>query len=81
MKFQPGPGDLLFFAYNPDPRAEATHAACPVEAGNKTTLTQWHRLGVSVETPWDTYENWGKFHNPYGTSRWKGPRFELKNEL
>eukprot|EP00928_Gymnodinium_smaydae_P071815 TRINITY_DN55298_c0_g1_i1.p1 TRINITY_DN55298_c0_g1~~TRINITY_DN55298_c0_g1_i1.p1 ORF type:complete len:416 (+),score=74.60 TRINITY_DN55298_c0_g1_i1:71-1249(+) len=74
ISFLPRPGDLLFFAYNPDPHNDAIHAACPVLSGNKTTLTQWHRLAVSIEEPWDRFENWGAFHNPHGKSRWKGPR-------
>lgn len=74
MLFQPGPGDILFFEYQPQPHL-GLHAACPVIEGNKSTLTQWHRLGVSPEKPWDNFENWGKFHNPYGKSRWTGPRY------
>merc|ERR1712039_531018 len=77
LKFQPGRGDILFFAYNPDPKTEAKHAACPVFAGNKTTLTQWHRLGVSSEVNWDNFEDWGKFHNPYLDTVWKGSRFSV----
>jgi len=75
IKFQPGRGDILFFAYNPDPKHEAMHAACPVLEGNKTTLTQWHRLGVSDKVEWDSFENWGKFHNPHQGTKWKGSRF------
>lgn len=78
LRFQPTPGDILFFAYNPDPKNEAMHAACPVIAGNKTTLTQWHRLGVSSTYNWDNYEDWGKFHNPFQKTVWKGPRFSVR---
>jgi len=80
LRFQPGRGDILFFAYNPDPRSEAEHAACPVVAGNKTTLTQWHRLGVSNTMNWDNFENWGKFHNPHLSSVWKGPRLSVEDK-
>jgi len=80
LKFAPGPGDLLFFKYQPDPGL-AMHAACPVIEGSKSTLTQWHRLGVSVQKPWDNFESWGRFHNPYGASRWKGLRYGGKDEL
>merc|ERR1712014_115924 len=59
LKFAPAVGDLLFFTYAPEPH-EALHAACPVVEGQKSTLTQWHRLGVSVEKPWDYHENWGR---------------------
>jgi len=73
----PGKGDLLFFQYLPEPM-RALHAACPVAAGNKSTLTQWHRLGVSAEKPWDLYEDWGRFHNPHANSRWQGPRYGVQ---
>eukprot|EP00927_Polykrikos_kofoidii_P077601 TRINITY_DN74539_c0_g1_i1.p1 TRINITY_DN74539_c0_g1~~TRINITY_DN74539_c0_g1_i1.p1 ORF type:complete len:436 (+),score=60.03 TRINITY_DN74539_c0_g1_i1:49-1356(+) len=81
LKFQPRRGDLLFFSYAPAPRNQAEHAACPVSKGTKKTLTQWHRLAVSVEKPWDNFEPWGKFHNPHGSSRWKGPRYGSGSEL
>ena len=74
LRFQPSPGDMLYFEYQPDPGLQE-HSACPVIAGNKSTLTQWHRLGVSPEKEWHTYENWGVFHNPHIASRWKGPRY------
>lgn len=74
LKFVPRPGDLLYFQYAPDPSL-ALHAACPVFEGTKSTLTQWHRLGVSPEQPWDNFEEWGKFHNPHGETRWVGPRY------
>lgn len=77
LKFQPRRGDVLFFAYNPDPETEAMHAACPVLAGNKTTLTQWHRLGVSSKVNWDSFADWGKFYNPHQGSEWKGSRFSV----
>jgi len=80
LKFKPGVGDLLFFAYSPDPNSDAMHAACPVLEGNKTVLTQWHRLGVSIEEPWDRFEDWGTFHNPYAASRWQGPRYVVSRE-
>lgn len=80
LRFQPGHGDLILFSY--ETQAELSlHAACPVLAGTKTTLTQWYRPDVSPEQPWDLYENWGRFHNPYEKSRWKGPRFGAKVEL
>lgn len=75
LRFQPELGDLLFFEYAPNPTLQL-HAACPVITGNKSTLTQWHRLGVSVEEPWDNFQDWGKFHNPHGQTRWSGARYE-----
>ena len=41
LKLSPGEGDLLFFEYKNGPQS-TQHAACPVIAGNKTTLTMWH---------------------------------------
>lgn len=64
LKVSPGPGDLLFFEYKNGPQ-RTQHAACPVITGNKTTLTMWHRLGVSADDPWYNYEEWGEFHNPH----------------
>lgn len=73
FRFQPQMGDLLFFEYEPSPRA-AEHAACPVIRGNKSTFTQWHRRDVSFDAHWDKFENWGEFFNPHGKSRWAGVR-------
>jgi len=77
VRFVPGVGDMLFFMYAPRPN-DALHAACPVAEGPKSTLTQWYRLGVSAETPWHKFENWGEFGNPYGASRWKGDRYSTR---
>jgi hypothetical protein len=74
LRYQPGPGDMLYFEYQPNPMLQE-HAACPVIEGNKSTLTQWHRLGVSPEVPWDKFEDWGDYHNPHMNTRWKGPRY------
>ncbi|CAK0860795.1 unnamed protein product, partial [Prorocentrum cordatum] len=52
MKFRPRRGDILFFAYDPDPEFEATYAECPVLEGNKTTLAQWYRPGVPGAPSW-----------------------------
>eukprot|EP00929_Paragymnodinium_shiwhaense_P121135 TRINITY_DN93271_c0_g1_i1.p1 TRINITY_DN93271_c0_g1~~TRINITY_DN93271_c0_g1_i1.p1 ORF type:complete len:396 (-),score=34.43 TRINITY_DN93271_c0_g1_i1:101-1288(-) len=80
LRFQPGDGDLMLFSYEVQPML-SLHAACPVLAGTKTTLTQWYRPDVSFEEPWDKFENWGQFHNPHSSSRWKGPRYGGKVEL
>ena len=74
LRFQPSPGDLLMFEYAPD-WALQEHSACPVINSRKSTFTQWHRLGVTPEQPWDNYEDWGKFGNPMINTRWKGPRY------
>jgi prolyl 4-hydroxylase len=74
LRYQPSSGDMLYFEYQPNPGLQE-HAACPVIEGNKSTLTQWHRLGVSPEEPWDKFEDWGEYHNPHMGSRWRGPRY------
>ena len=74
LKLSPGEGDLLFFEYKNGPQS-TQHAACPVISGNKTTLTMWHRLGVSADDPWYNYEQWGEFHNPHLRSVYKAPAF------
>ena len=77
LKLSPGEGDLLFFEYKNGPQS-TQHAACPVIAGNKTTLTMWHRLGVSAEDPWYNYEQWGEFHNPHLRSVYKAQPFRAR---
>ena len=67
-------------AHAPPLPSRQTHAACLVISGNKSTLTQWHRLGVSAEKPWDSYENWGKWANPHGATRWAGKRYNEGSE-
>ena len=32
------------------------HSGCPVLEGEKRIVTQWIRLGVSEETPWDSFD-------------------------
>jgi hypothetical protein len=74
LKLSPGEGDLLFFEYKNGPQS-TQHAACPVIEGNKTTLTMWHRLGVSADDPWYNYEQWGEFHNPHLRTVYTAPPF------
>lgn len=31
------------------------HSGCPVYEGEKKIVTQWIRLGVDNETPWDSF--------------------------
>jgi len=77
LKLSPGEGDLLFFEYKNGPQ-NTQHAACPVISGNKTTLTMWHRLGVSADDPWYNYEQWGEFHNPHLRSVYKAQPFRAR---
>ncbi|KAL3767046.1 hypothetical protein ACHAWU_004544 [Discostella pseudostelligera] len=35
------------------------HSGCPVIEGNKKIVTQWVRLGVDDETPWDSFNTLG----------------------
>ena len=35
------------------------HSGCPVRKGGKWVATQWYRVGVSEDEPWNTFENWG----------------------
>ena len=32
------------------------HSGCPVFEGEKKIVTQWIRLGVDEETPWDSFD-------------------------
>ena len=77
LKLSPGEGDLLFFEYKNGPQ-NTQHAACPVISGNKTTLTMWHRLGVSADDPWYNYEQWGEFYNPHLRSVYKAQPFRAR---
>jgi hypothetical protein len=33
-----------------------THSGCPVLEGTKRIVTQWIRLGVDEENPWDSFD-------------------------
>ena len=59
IKYTPEPGSILLFTYNPDPEKKSYHSACPVVRGFKTTATQWYRVGLSEDKPWDSWKfNW-----------------------
>jgi hypothetical protein len=32
------------------------HSGCPVWEGEKKIVTQWIRLGVDEDTPWDSFD-------------------------
>lgn len=53
-------GDAIFFSYiDPDTRVMDTgfteHSGCPVFEGEKKIVTQWIRLGVDEDNPWDSF--------------------------
>jgi len=56
----PTPGAATFFSYiNPETRIMDTgfseHSGCPVLEGEKKIITQWIRLGVDKENPWNSF--------------------------
>jgi hypothetical protein len=56
---KPRNGNGIFFSYI-DPKTKSTdtgfteHSGCPVYEGEKKIVTQWIRLGVDKENPWDS---------------------------
>ena len=56
----PKPGDALFFSYV-DPvtlqmdNLLTLHSGCPVYEGDKKIVTQWIRLGVDEEHPYNSF--------------------------
>ena len=60
----PEEGDAVFFSYI-DPETKLTdkgfteHSGCPVLVGEKKIVTQWIRLGVDDENPWDSFNSLG----------------------
>ena len=57
---KPVTGAAVFFSYM-DPKTRITdnrfteHSGCPVYEGEKKSVTQWIRLGVDKENPWDSF--------------------------
>jgi 2OG-Fe(II) oxygenase superfamily len=54
----------IFFSYiDPDTLTMDTgfteHSGCPVFGGQKKIVTQWIRMGVSDEDPWDSFNTLG----------------------
>lgn len=65
---KPEPGNAIFFSYiDPVARIMDTgfteHSGCPVYEGQKKIVTQWIRLGVSSEDPWDSFNTLGIKHS------------------
>jgi hypothetical protein len=59
---KPKAGSAVFFSYiDPDTRITDTglteHSGCPVLEGEKKIVTQWIRLGVDDESPWDAFNS------------------------
>ena len=54
----------IFFSYI-DPETKITdtgfteHSGCPVFEGEKKIVTQWIRLGVDEDSPWDAFNTLG----------------------
>jgi hypothetical protein len=61
---KPEAGTALFFSYI-DPETFTMdagfteHSGCPVHSGEKKIVTQWIRLGVDEENPWDSFNTLG----------------------
>ncbi len=59
---KPTTGGAVFFSYiDPDTRITdkgfTEHSGCPVLVGEKKIVTQWIRLGVDDENPWDAFNS------------------------
>lgn len=60
----PRKGSATFFSYiDPDTmkmdNGFTEHSGCPVVEGEKKIVTQWVRLGVDEENPWDSFNTLG----------------------
>lgn len=59
---KPTMGGAVFFSYI-DPETKITdkgfteHSGCPVLVGEKKIVTQWIRLGVDDENPWNSFNS------------------------
>jgi hypothetical protein len=57
---KPNTGNAVFFSYiDPETRIMdngfTEHSGCPVYHGEKKIVTQWIRLGVDNDNPWDSF--------------------------
>lgn len=64
VHIKPVKGNAIFFSYiNPETKTMDTgfteHSGCPVYEGEKKIVTQWIRLGVDDENPWDSFNTLG----------------------
>ena len=67
LHVHPTKGNAIFFSYiNPETKIMDSgfteHSGCPVIEGTKRIVTQWVRLGVDKENPWDSF-NTRKFRD------------------
>uniref|UniRef100_A0A7S3L8G7 Fe2OG dioxygenase domain-containing protein n=1 Tax=Amphora coffeiformis TaxID=265554 RepID=A0A7S3L8G7_9STRA len=64
VHIKPEVGNAIFFSYI-DPKTLimdtgfTEHSGCPVFEGEKKIVTQWIRLGVDEENPWDSFNTLG----------------------
>lgn len=61
---KPTKGGAVFFSYiDPEKRTSdkgfTEHSGCPVLVGEKKIVTQWIRLGVDDDNPWDSFNSLG----------------------
>ncbi|CAB9511235.1 prolyl 4-hydroxylase [Seminavis robusta] len=61
---QPTAGSAVFFSYvdphtNLTDRGFTSHSGCPVYHGSKKIVTQWLRLGVDEDNPFDSFNTLG----------------------
>lgn len=65
---KPEKGSAVFFSYI-DPVTKTMdsgfteHSGCPVFEGSKKIVTQWVRLGVDAENPWNSFNTLGIKHS------------------
>jgi len=65
---KPTTGGAVLFSYiDPDKRITdkgfTEHSGCPVHHGEKKIVTQWIRMGVDKDNPWDSF-NSRKYKEP-----------------
>lgn len=64
VHIKPKPFSAVFFSYlDPDSMKMdnkfTEHSGCPVIKGEKKIVTQWVRLGVDKDSPWDSFNTMG----------------------
>ena len=69
LHIQPRKNNALFFSYvNPETMMMdsgfTTHSGCPVYEGEKRIVTEWMRVGVTDDVPWNAYNTLGERLGP-----------------